>query len=148
MCVCFSRSFMPDSLRPHGLQPIRLLCLWYFPGKDTGVGCHVLLRLYTLLCSKAHKSAITCKRRHARDTAQQTCELTSATGHVSKRTFTPFEGLQLEGLHIGGFPGGSAGKESACNARDVGSIPGLGRSPWRRERLPTPVFWPGESHGL
>ena len=28
-----------------------------------------------------------------------------------------------------GFPGGSAGKESACNARDLGSIPGLGRSP-------------------
>ena len=28
-----------------------------------------------------------------------------------------------------GFPGGSAGKESACNAGDPGSIPGLGRSP-------------------
>ena len=28
-----------------------------------------------------------------------------------------------------GFPGGSDGKEFACNARDLGSIPGLGRSP-------------------
>ena len=28
-----------------------------------------------------------------------------------------------------GFPGGSIGKESACNAGDLGSIPGLGRSP-------------------
>ena len=27
------------------------------------------------------------------------------------------------------FPGGSDGKESACNAGDLGSIPGLGRSP-------------------
>ena len=27
------------------------------------------------------------------------------------------------------FPGGSAGKESACNTGDPGSIPGLGRSP-------------------
>ena len=27
------------------------------------------------------------------------------------------------------FPGGSDGKESACNAGDPGSIPGLGRSP-------------------
>ena len=40
----------------------------------------------------------------------------------------------------------------ACNAGDLGSIPGLGRSPgkipWRRDRLPTPVFWPEESHGL
>ena len=28
-----------------------------------------------------------------------------------------------------GFPAGSAGKESTCNAGDLGSIPGLGRSP-------------------
>ena len=28
-----------------------------------------------------------------------------------------------------GFPGGSGGKESACNAGDVGSISGSGRSP-------------------
>ena len=28
-----------------------------------------------------------------------------------------------------GFPGGSDGKESACNAEDLGLIPGLGRSP-------------------
>ena len=28
-----------------------------------------------------------------------------------------------------GFPGSSDGEESACNARDPGSIPGLGRSP-------------------
>ena len=30
---------------------------------------------------------------------------------------------------IPGFPGGSDGKESACNVGDPGSIPGLGRSP-------------------
>ena len=28
-----------------------------------------------------------------------------------------------------GFPGGSVGKESACNVGDLSSIPGLGRSP-------------------
>ena len=32
-------------------------------------------------------------------------------------------------LPAGGFPGGSDGKESACNAGDPGSIPVLGRSP-------------------
>ena len=31
--------------------------------------------------------------------------------------------------NLQGFPGGSAGKESACNVEDLGSIPGLGRSP-------------------
>ena len=25
--------------------------------------------------------------------------------------------------------------------------PWVGKIPWRRERLPTPVFWPGEFHG-
>ena len=83
------------------------------------------------------------------------------------------------------FPHSSAGKESAWNAGDAGSIPGSGRSaregvgyppqywaslvaqlgknlptmqvtvfdpcagktPWRKEQLPTPVFWPGEFRG-
>ena len=51
-------------------------------------------------------------------------------------------------INVLGFPGGSEGKEFACNVGDLGSIPGLGRSPWRKEWLPTPVFWPGELHGL
>ena len=46
-----------------------------------------------------------------------------------------------------GFSGGSAHKEPACNVGDLGSIPGLGRSPGEG-RLFTPVFWPGEFHGL
>ena len=46
-----------------------------------------------------------------------------------------------------GFPGGSEVKTSACNAGDLGSIPGSGRFPWRRKWQPTPVFLPGESHG-
>ena len=46
------------------------------------------------------------------------------------------------------FPCGSAGKESTCNAGDLGLIPGLGRFPWRKERLPPPAFWPGEFQGL
>ena len=35
----------------------------------------------------------------------------------------------MENYFHGSFPGGSDGKESACNAGDPGSIPGLGRSP-------------------
>ena len=46
-----------------------------------------------------------------------------------------------------GFRGSSEVKASACNAWDPGSIPGLGRFPWRRKWQPTPVFLPGESHG-
>ena len=39
-----------------------------------------------------------------------------------------------------GFPGGSDGKESPCNAGDTGSIPGSGRYPGRMEWLLTPVL--------
>ena len=34
----------------------------------------------------------------------------------------------LQITKIKGFPGGSDGEESICNARDLGLIPGLGRS--------------------
>ena len=35
----WSRSFVSNPQRPHGLQPSRLLCPWDFPGKSTEVGC-------------------------------------------------------------------------------------------------------------
>ena len=47
-----------------------------------------------------------------------------------------------------GFPGGSAGKESACNVGDLLSTPELGQSPGEGNWLPTPGFWPGKFHGL
>ena len=44
------------------------------------------------------------------------------------------------------MPGGSDGKESACNAETL--VQSLGwEYPLEREWLPTPVFLPGESHG-
>ena len=44
------------------------------------------------------------------------------------------------------FPDSSVGKQSPCSAGDPGQL--LGRKiPWRRDRLSTPVFLPGESHG-
>ena len=53
-----------------------------------------------------------------------------------------------------GFPGGSDGKESACNARDLISVR-VGKIPWillprslgGGHGNPTPVFLPGESPG-
>ena len=38
------------------------------------------------------------------------------------------------------FPCGSAGKEFACNAGDLGSIPGLGRSPGEEKGYPLQYF--------
>ena len=43
------------------------------------------------------------------------------------------------------FPGGSNGKESACNAEDRGLIPGSGRSPGEGYGNPS-VFLPEKFH--
>ena len=42
---------------------------------------------------------------------------------------------------------GSVEKNLPANAGDVGSIPGLERSPGEGNGKPTPVFLPGKSHG-
>ena len=44
--------------------------------------------------------------------------------------------LKCASTHPEGFPCGSAGKESACNAGDLGSIPGLGKSPGEQKGYP------------
>ena len=41
-------------------------------------------------------------------------------------------------MSLTGFPCGSAGKGSACNVGDLGSIPGLGRSPGEGKGYPLP----------
>ena len=49
----WSHSVVSDSERPHGLQFIRLLHPWDFPGKSTGVGRHCLLHSFVdghLIC--------------------------------------------------------------------------------------------------
>ena len=42
--LLLSRSVVSDSVRPHRRQPTRLPHPWDSPGKNTGVGCHFLLR--------------------------------------------------------------------------------------------------------
>ena len=49
-----------------------------------------------------------------------------------------------------GLPGGTSGKESACQGRRSkrpGFHPWVGRTAWRRKWQHTPVLLPGESHG-
>ena len=52
--------------------------------------------------------------------------------HVTCETFY----LSAHKLSVRGFPGGSAAKESACNAGDLGSIPGLGGPPGEGKGYP------------
>ena len=43
-CCCLVVKSCPALLQAHGLQPTGLICLWGFPGKNTGVGSHSLLQ--------------------------------------------------------------------------------------------------------
>ena len=47
-----------------------------------------------------------------------------------------------------GFPGGSGGKASACNEGDLGSIPGLGRSPGEESGNPLQYSYLGSPMDL
>ena len=51
------------------------------------------------------------------------------------------ESLNFQETYHLGFPGSSAGKESACNAGDPGSIPGLGRSSEKGIGYPLQSSW-------
>ena len=87
------------------------------------------------LCSSLREAAA-----FQQDTGTRLLEWSGSMGEIQ----LVFVLMRLDALH---FPGGSDSEESTCKAGDPGSIPGSGRSPWRREWQPTPVFLPGESHG-
>ena len=44
MCPVLSPSIVPALCNPMDYIGLRFLCLWNFPGKNTGVGCHFLLQ--------------------------------------------------------------------------------------------------------
>ena len=61
-----SRLVLSDSLRPHGLEPTRLLCPWNSPGKKSGVGYHSLLQ-GIFQTQGSNSSPPRCKQRFFRD---------------------------------------------------------------------------------
>ena len=70
--------------------------------------------------------ALSCKERRTRLMTPQDSSLAVLSG-----SSVPWVGAAREFFQTlqRGFPGGSASKESACNAEDPGLISGLGRSP-------------------
>ena len=71
---------------------------------------------------------------------------TELKSNVSDATETHF----LVRISYSGFPGGTSGKEAACQCRRHKRCkldPRVRKTPWRRAPQPTSVFFPGESHG-
>ena len=117
-----------DSLWPHGLQPVRLLCPWDFPGKNTAVVCHALLqRVFLTQGSNLHLSKV-------RASVCLSVMLSSCL----------WAALTLL------IPDVASNKEPACQCKRHKRLefdPYVGKIPWRKKWQPTAVFLPGKSHG-
>ena len=85
----FSHSVVSDSLRPHESQPTRLRSPWDSPGKNTGVGCHFLLK-----CRKVKSES---------EVAQSCPTLSNPTRLQPTRLLRPWD-----------FPGKSTGVGCHC----------------------------------
>ena len=117
---------MSDSVRPHRRQPTRLPCSWGSPGRNTGVGCHFLLQRMKVKSEReVAQSCLTLSN-------PLDCSLPGSSVHgifqarVLERGAMAFSEIQkyaaLNKIKFishpvrRGFPCGSAGKDSTCNA--------------------------------
>ena len=125
---------MSNSVRPQRRQPTRLYHPWDSPGKNTGVGCHFLLQCMNV--KSESETAQSCPTLS--DPTDCSPPGSSIHGIFQARVLewgaTAFSNKVTSFPQAQGFPGGSVGKELCLHAGDLGSIPGLGRSP-------------GEGHG-
>ena len=123
---------MSDSLWPHRRRPNRLLCPWDSPGKNTGVGCHVLLQ-----CMKV--------KSESEVTQEWATNNTFFKKDFNKNSSSLLHQLVATILCYA-FPSWPSGKESAYQCRRHRFDPWVGKIPWRRKGQPTPVFLPGKFH--
>jgi len=70
------------------------------------------------------------------NTVSLACLFISGRSGSSSFFFLKYPRLFLDPYSLSGFPCGSAGKESTCNAGDLGSVSGLGRSPGEGKGYP------------
>ena len=114
MCVCVHAQLLSHVqlfATPWGTKeelpfaPVRLLYPWNFPGKNAGAGCHFLLQGVFLMQGQICVVYVSCTDRQIHTTEPP--------------------GKYILNL----WWACSNGDESACNAGDMGSVPGLGRSP-------------------
>ena len=114
---------------PWTVQPTRLLCPWDSPGKNTGVGIHYLLQGIFL-----------------------TQGLNLGLPHCRKILYHLNHKTTDRQMKLGIFSFSLKGSISQLLWSIASSItlvcPWVGKIPWRRKRLPIPVLWPGEFHGL
>ena len=107
---------------------------------------HVWFQLYDILekaksCRQWKVSGCQGLVKHRGYFRQRYCSVQHCNGRYT--TLHIWQSLQ----NVRGFPGSSAGKKSTCNCRNPWFDSWVRKFPWRRDRLPTPVFlgFPGGS---
>ena len=116
------------TLKHYGLQPVRLLCPWDSPGKNTEIGYHALLQqIFPTQGSNPHLLCLPHWQAGSLPLAPH------GKSYVSVQK------------HLKGLSTWHSSKESAYQCRRRGIDPW--KIPWRRKWKPTPVFLLGKSHG-
>ena len=130
-----SHSVVSNSLWPHGLYSP-----WNSPGQNTGVGSHSLLQ--GIFPTQGLNPGFPHYRQILYQLSHQ-----GSPKRVVKRERIIQEELMVIWDTVGVMPGLLRWLSGIClQCRRPGFDPWVGRIPWRREGLPTPVFWPGEFH--
>ena len=128
---------MSNSLRPHGLLPVRLLCPWDSLGRNTGVGSHSLLRgIFPAQGSNPGPPHCRWIRYHLRH--QESPRILEWVAYpFSRRSSRPRNQTEFPALQVDSLPAELPGKilvqGRECNRR--------------RQWHPTPGLLPGKSHG-
>ena len=157
---------MSDSVQPHRRQPTRLPRPWGSPGKNTGVGCLLLLqcvKVKSLSRIRLPATPWTAAHQAPPSMGFSRQEYWSGLPLLSPQCRRPRFNSWVWKIHwrrdrpltpvFLGCPCGSAGKESTCNEDDLGLIPWVGKISWedaleKGNATHSPVFWPGEFHGV
>ena len=126
---------MADSLNPHGLcSP------WNSLGQNTGVGSLSFLQGKIFPTQGPNPGLLPCRQILYQQSHKGSPRILEWVAYLfSSRSSQPRNRtwvLWLSGYRI------------CLQCERPGFNPWIRKIPWRRERLPTPVFWPREFHGL
>ena len=118
---CLVTSVVSKSMRPCGLQPSRLLCPWDSLDDSTGVGCHAALQgIFPLQAGSLPLSH-------------------QGSPYILKHLL--YKHLYMYGASlVAQLVKNPSAMRETCNAGDLGSIPGLGRSPGEGKGYPFQYF--------
>ena len=148
---------MSDSLQPHGLEPSRLLCPWNYPHMILEWACPSPGYLSTqwsdqhLLHWQADSSLLSCLESWSVPNMCIYLNFIVKKGQPNQsKTINIVHPQRIPALSYLRilFPNlASLVAQLAKNPPTVQET-WVGKIPWKREWLPTPVFWPGEFLGL